>query len=53
MADKMREVRLRWFGHVQRRCDDALVRRCERLVVAGVCRRVEVGREKYSEEMIR
>ncbi|CAN6714712.1 unnamed protein product [Malus baccata var. baccata] len=26
---KMRENRLRWFGHVQRRPTDALVRRCD------------------------
>ena len=26
---KMRENRLRWFGHVQRRPIDALVRRCD------------------------
>uniref|UniRef100_M1AMV4 Methyltransferase family protein n=1 Tax=Solanum tuberosum TaxID=4113 RepID=M1AMV4_SOLTU len=34
MTDKMREVRLRWFGHghVKRRCADTLVRR---LVVTG------------------
>lgn len=37
MADKMREVMLRWFGHVKRYVD-ALVRRCERLAVAGVRR---------------
>lgn len=41
-ANKTREARLRWFGHVKRRCTDALVRRCERLVVAGVWER---GRE--------
>ena len=29
IEDKMREVRLRWFGHLRRRPEDALVRRCE------------------------
>ncbi|XP_070055324.1 uncharacterized protein [Nicotiana tomentosiformis] len=33
--DKMREARLRWFRHVQRRSPDAPVRRCERLAVEG------------------
>ncbi|KAF3662965.1 hypothetical protein FXO37_12228 [Capsicum annuum] len=32
---KMREARLRWFGHVMRRSTDALVRRCERLARDG------------------
>ncbi|KAM3322064.1 hypothetical protein P3S67_003215 [Capsicum chacoense] len=32
---KMREVRLRWFGHVMRRGMDAPVRRCERLALDG------------------
>ncbi|KAF3669941.1 Mitochondrial outer membrane porin [Capsicum annuum] len=31
----MREARLRWFGHVQRRGMDAPVRRCERLALDG------------------
>ncbi|XP_070005520.1 uncharacterized protein [Nicotiana sylvestris] len=50
--DKMREARLRWFGHVQRRRPYAPVRRCERLVVEETRR----GRErpkKYWGEMIR
>ncbi|PHT74941.1 hypothetical protein T459_22218, partial [Capsicum annuum] len=35
VEDKMREVRLRWFGHVMRRGTDAPVRRCERLALDG------------------
>jgi len=31
IEDKMRESRLRWFGHVKRRSVDAPVRRCERI----------------------
>ncbi|KAF3650426.1 Mitochondrial arginine transporter BAC1 [Capsicum annuum] len=33
--DKLREVRLRWFGHVMRRGTDDPVRRCERLALEG------------------
>ncbi|KAF3618668.1 adenylate kinase family-like protein [Capsicum annuum] len=33
VEDKMREVRLRWFGHVMRRGADASVRRCEILAM--------------------
>ena len=29
IEDKMRETRLRWFGHVRRRPIDAPVRKCE------------------------
>ena len=32
---KMRENRLRWFGHVQRKTHDALVRRIECIIVEG------------------
>jgi len=31
IGDKMRESRLRWFGHVKRRSVDAPMRRCERI----------------------
>ena len=35
VEDKMREGRLRWFGHMMRRGTDAPVRRCERLALDG------------------
>ena len=52
MEDKMREVRLRWFGHVMRRCTDALVRRCERFAMDGF-RRGRGRPKKYWREVIR
>ncbi|PHT51239.1 Peroxidase 9 [Capsicum baccatum] len=49
---KMREVRLRWFGHVKRRGMDAPVRRCERLALDGF-RRGRGRPKKYWGEVIR
>ncbi|GJZ56859.1 hypothetical protein Tco_0612353 [Tanacetum coccineum] len=43
IIDKMREGRLRWFGHVKRRPQSAPVRRVEAMVVKGSRRR---GRPK-------
>ncbi|XP_075079727.1 uncharacterized protein LOC142164959 [Nicotiana tabacum] len=52
MEAKLRELRLRWFGHVRRSDIDAPVRRCERLTMAGL--RKGMGRpKKYCEEVIR
>ena len=49
---KMRESRLRWFGHVKRRSAAAPVRRCETITPPG-CKR-ERGRPKKSlEEVVR
>ncbi|KAK8937382.1 hypothetical protein KSP39_PZI012099 [Platanthera zijinensis] len=31
IAEKIRETRLRWFGYIQRRSLEALVRHCESL----------------------
>lgn len=42
MADKLSKARLRWFKHMQRRCIDASMKRCESLVVKGTQR----GRSK-------
>ncbi|XP_070017052.1 uncharacterized protein [Nicotiana sylvestris] len=36
VEDKLRESRLRWFGHVKKRDIAASVRRCERLSMAGL-----------------
>ncbi|KAF3683236.1 putative pre-mRNA-processing factor 6-like [Capsicum annuum] len=49
---KMREARLRWFGHVKRRGMDAPVRRCERLALDGF-RRGRDKPKKYWGEVIR
>ena len=46
VADKMREVRLRWSEHVQRKSTDAPIRRCERLVL-GATRRCRGRPKKY------
>ncbi|XP_019226232.1 PREDICTED: uncharacterized protein LOC109207714 [Nicotiana attenuata] len=52
LEDKLRESRLRWFRHVQRRDIDAPVRRCERLTMTGL--RKDRGRpKKYWGEVIR
>ncbi|XP_070036192.1 uncharacterized protein [Nicotiana tomentosiformis] len=49
--DKMREARLRWFGHIHRRSPDAPVR-CEQLVVEGK-RRGRGRPKKYWGKVIR
>ncbi|KAF3615739.1 putative transcription factor MYB86-like [Capsicum annuum] len=52
MEDKMREVRLCWFGHVMRRGVDTPVRRCETLAMDDF--RQGRGRpKKYWREVIR
>ena len=38
IEDKIREARLRWFGHIKKRSLDALLRRCEQIVLSE-CRR--------------
>ncbi|KAM3246179.1 hypothetical protein P3L10_007946 [Capsicum annuum] len=48
----MREVRLRWFGHVMRRGADASVRRCEILAMDDF-RRGRGRPKKYWREVIR
>ncbi|KAF3635736.1 DEAD-box ATP-dependent RNA helicase 31 [Capsicum annuum] len=51
MEDKMREVQLRWFGHVMRRSTDAPIHKCERLVLDGF-RRGRGRPKKYWREII-
>ncbi|KAF3659858.1 putative protein PEROXIN-4-like [Capsicum annuum] len=53
VEDKMREVRLRWFGHVMRRGTDAPVRRCERLALDGFRRGRGRPKKYWREVMIR
>ena len=50
LEDKLRETRLRWFGHVKRRSVGALVRRCEAIHLLD-CRRGR-GRPKMSWNMV-
>ncbi|KAF3661498.1 Ras-related protein RABD2b [Capsicum annuum] len=52
VEDKMREVRLSWFGHVMRRGSDAPVRRSETLAIDGF-RRGRGRPKKYCREVIR
>ncbi|PHU06924.1 hypothetical protein BC332_23413 [Capsicum chinense] len=52
VEDKMREVQLRWFGHVMRRGSDAPVQRCEIPTMDGF-RRGRGRLKKYWREMIR
>ncbi|PHU19593.1 hypothetical protein BC332_10744 [Capsicum chinense] len=52
VEDKMREVRLHWFGHVMRRGSDAPVRRCETLTMDDF-RRGRRRSKKYWREVIR
>ncbi|XP_070010773.1 uncharacterized protein [Nicotiana sylvestris] len=51
VEDKMRETRLRWFGHVKRRNIDAPVRRYERLAMESL-RRGRGRPKKYWGEVI-
>ena len=52
IEEKMRESRLRWFGHVKRRSVPAPVRRCESINPPGGKR--GTGRPKKSlEEVVR
>ena len=46
IKDKMRDVRLGLYGHIRKRSIDALVMRCERIVLSE-CRR-DRGRPKKS-----
>ncbi|XP_075091959.1 uncharacterized protein LOC142172087 [Nicotiana tabacum] len=52
VEDKMRKMRLRWFGQVKRRSADAPLRRCEKLALVGL-RRGRGRPEKYWGEVIR
>lgn len=52
VEDKLQEVRLKWYGHMRRRCSDLPVRRCERFHMVGL-RRGRKRPKKYWREVIR
>lgn len=45
----MREDRLRWFGHVNRRWAEALVRRCESCAIASFMRGTGKPKKNWGE----
>jgi len=49
IEDKMREARLRWFGHIRRRSMDAPVRRCEKIDRLDCKRSRDRPRKSWSE----
>lgn len=51
VVDKMIEARLRWFGHLKRKCADALMRRRKMLNTVGT-RRARGRSKKYQEKVI-
>ncbi|XP_070054435.1 uncharacterized protein [Nicotiana tomentosiformis] len=50
--NKIQKARLRWFGHVRRRSQEAPVKMCQRLSLAGM-RRGRGWSKKYWGEVIR
>ena len=52
IEEKMRESRLRWFGHIKRRSVAALVRRCEMIFPPGE-KRGRSRPKKSLEEVVR
>lgn len=51
IVDKMREVRLRWFVHMKKRCTYALVRRCERLTAVVDRTSIRERSEMFRQDM--
>src|SRR5262249_46843342 len=49
LEEKLRESRLRWFGHIKRRDPGAPVRRCEKLRLEEVRRRRDRPRKSWRE----
>ncbi|OIT40319.1 exocyst complex component sec6 [Nicotiana attenuata] len=52
VEEKMREARLRWYGHVRRRSPDAPVRSCEQLAVVGASRGRGRPKRYWGEEAV-
>jgi len=46
ITDKIREARLRWYGHVMRREDESCIKRIMTAEVTGVTGRRSRGRQK-------
>ena len=49
IEDKIREARLRWFGHIKRRSMDAPMRRCENIDRLNCKRSRGMSRKSWSE----
>ena len=52
VEDKIRDARLRWFGHIRRRSMDAPVRRCEKLDRSEYKRSKGRSKKNWSEVII-
>ena len=52
IEDRLREIRLKWFGRVKKRSADAPVRRCERINIPRGKRRKERPKKSLDEVII-
>ena len=49
IGDKIREIRLRWFGHIRRKNMDTPVKRCEKIVHPNYRRSNDRSKKSLSE----